>query len=192
MSAMQTGLVRSLLFVLGVRCLVGCSLPEAAAASHESTAKDEPDNTATQREIDRRRHRQQRQVLNDLRQLRAGATEQASLATPEPSAEKLLVFGGASHEVFLGCLCKERDPDSVFNLAGDFGSDTSGTSMHNKFSPYGSNFEDTSACNPKATHPPSVLSADGKSLGLLTMNASLKKRIEAPSVVEWLARMCRL
>jgi hypothetical protein len=34
------------------------------------------------------------------------------------------------------------------------------------------------------------VTSDGKSLGLLTINPSLKKRITAVSVADWLARMC--
>ena len=68
--------------------------------------------------------------------------------------------------------------------------DLSPISMRNKFSPYGSNYDDTSACNAAATHPPLIVTSDGKSLGLLTVNTSLKKRIDTPSVTDWLARMC--
>ena len=92
--------------------------------------------------------------------------------------------------MFLGCLCDERRADSVFNMVGQHGSDVSPTSIRNKFEPYGSNHDETSACNAAATRPPIVVSLDGKSLGLLTMNPSLKKRISSPSVGDWLARMC--
>lgn len=147
-----------------------------------------------QRALERRRHKLQKQVLAELRKLRE--SRQASTGGAEPVAEEpgadceLLVFGGASHEVFLGCLSDERRPDSVFNMVGEHGSDLSPASMRNKFAPYGSNYDDTSACNTAATHPPVVVSAGGKSLGLLTMNPALKRRITAPSVADWLARMC--
>jgi len=80
----------------------------------------------------------------------------------------------------------------VFNLTGEYGSGYSATGVRNKFAPYGSNHEDTSACNAQARHLPSVVASDGKSPGLLTVNASLEKRSAAPSVADWLARMCRL
>jgi hypothetical protein len=136
-------------------------------------------------------------VLTELRKLRE--SRQASTGAAEPAHEdepvsaadyELLVFGGANHEVFLGCLCDEHRPDSVFNMAGEHGSDLSPDSIRNKFAPYGSDHDDTSACNAAATHPPVVLASDGKSLGLLTSNASLKRRITAPSVADWLARVC--
>jgi hypothetical protein len=195
---MHTGFARLLLIASAVHCLTGCSLPEAAAARGDGAAQPsqrDRELAREQRELDRRRLQQQSEVLSDLQKLRegrGGATELASVGASSSEPPKLLVFGGASHEVYLGCLCDGKNPESVFNLAGEFGSDLSATSMRNKFAPYGSNYEDTSACNANALHPPSVLASDGKALGLLTMNASLKKRIAARSVTEWLARMCRL
>jgi hypothetical protein len=191
---MQTRVVQSLLIGFGVRCLVACSVPEAAATPPKETRQSERDPRRAERAVDRRRERIQRQILSDLRALKdspnapSKVTQSVSEQAPEPATYKLLIFGGASHEVYLGCLCEGQD--SVFNLAGEFGSDLSENSMRNKFAPYGSNSADTSACNPAATHPPSVVASDGKSLGLLTLNTSLKKRIVTPSVVEWLARMC--
>jgi hypothetical protein len=198
---MHTGLAHLLLIISGVRCLAGCSLQEAAAAPGDGAAQTTQHDRAIaleQRTLDRRRLELQTQVLSDLQRLHedrgasTGPTVQASDDAPKSAAPKLLIFGGASHEVYLGCLCEGKNPESVFNLAGEFGSNLSTTSMRNKFAPYGSNHEDTSACSAKALHPPSVVASDGKALGLLTMNASLKKRISAPSVTDWLARMCRL
>ena len=191
---MLTRLAGLLFVIFSGLSIEGCSVPESAATPNRVTAQSDRDSQREgereRRALDRRRSKLQKKVVKELRALREtreGATTEAS------SGEyKLLVFGGASHEVFLGCLCEARNPDSVFNLAGEFGSDLSNTSMRNKFAPYGSNNEDTSACNPTATHPPSVVGSDGKALGVLTLNPSLKKRISTPSVDEWLARMCRL
>jgi hypothetical protein len=195
---MQTRVVQLLLIGLGVRCLVACSVPEAAATPRKETGQSEGDIRREQRAVDRRRERAQKQVLSDLRALKdsqsapSGGTEAVSAQTPEPRTYKLLIFGGASHEVYLGCLCDGQESESVFNLTGEYGSDLSENSMRNKFASYGSNSADTSACNPTATHPPSVVASDGKPLGLLTLNTSLKKRIITPSVAGWLARMCSL
>lgn len=189
---MLTRLAGLLFVIFSGLSIEGCSVPESAATPNRVTAQSDRqrEGERERRALDRRRSKLQKKVVKELRALREtreGATTEAS------SGEyKLLVFGGASHEVFLGCLCEARNPDSVFNLAGEFGSDLSNTSMRNKFAPYGSNNEDTSACNPTATHPPSVVGSDGKALGVLTLNPSLKKRISTPSVDEWLARMCRL
>jgi hypothetical protein len=192
---MQTRVVQ-LLVGFGVGCLVGCSVPEAAVTPRKETGHGERNIRREQRAAERRRERIQKQVVSDLRALKdgrnapSGGTEPASEQTPEPAAYKLLIFGGASHEVYLGCLCEGQE--SVFDLAGEFGSDLAENSVRNKFAPYGSNSADTSACNPAATHPPSVVASDGESLGLLTLNTSLKKRIVTPSVTAWLARMCSL
>ena len=194
---MQTGVARALLTTLGVCGLTGCSPAEPAAAPAQHEAKSDHDIQREQRALERRRLQLQKQLLGELRKLRE--SRQASTGAAEPAREdaheskdddKLLILGGANHEAFLGCLCEEHNPDSVFNMLGEYGADSSATSLRNKFAPYGSNYDDTSACNAKATHPPVVLAADGKSLGLLTVNPGLKRRITAPSVTDWLARVC--
>lgn len=203
-SGMQTGLLRSLLLTFGAYCLVGCAPAEPAASPGPSEAEQAEKTrqiAKDERALQHRRLRLEHKVLAALHKLRD--SRQASTGDAAPASEddedeqptstagyEWQVFGGASHEVFLGCLCDERRTDSVFNLVGEHGSDLSPNSIRNKFAPYGSNSDDTSACNPAATHPPVVLSADGKSLGLLTLNTSLKRRIAAPSVTDWLARMC--
>jgi hypothetical protein len=195
---MRLGFAWFLLIVASVRCLTGCSLQEAAAAPGEPAAPSSPRDreiAREQRELDRRRQQQQDAVLSDLLRLRegraTGANESAGDDPPTAARPKLLIFGGASHEVYLGCLCDEKNPESVFNLAGEFGSEYSAASLRNKLAPYGSSHADTSACNANARHPPSVVASDGKALGLLTVSASLKKRISARSVADWLARVCR-
>ena len=187
---MRAGVVRLLIINWTVLCLAGCRAPENARTP--SSAAAERELSPERRALEERHLQLQKQVLNELERLREQRGPTDSSESPHHGAPKLLIFGGASHEVYLGCLCEGQHPDSVFNLEGEFGSGYSSTSLRNKFAPYGSNHEDTSACNAKAKHPPSVVASDGKSLGLLTVNASLKKRIAAPSVTDWLARMCRL
>jgi hypothetical protein len=169
---------------------------QTAVAPRHTEARDDRQIEREQRDLEQRRAQLQQQVLGELRKLRE--SRQASTNGAEPSGDDdaakdeddLVVFGGATHEVFLGCLCDGQRPDSVFNLSGEHGSDVSPASIRNKFSPYGSNHDDTSACDAKATHPPVVLTSQGKSLGLLTINPELKRRITTPSVADWLARMC--
>ncbi len=194
---MQAGIVPVLLLTLGASYLVGCTPPEPAAAARHSEAKDVSQAERDQRALEGRRLKLQKQVLSELRKLRE--SRQASTSGAEavheeepasPADSEWLLFGGASHDVFLGCLCDESRPDSIFNRTGEHGSDDSPVGIRNKFAPYGSNYEDTSACNAAATHPPLVLASDGKSLGLLTTNPSLKRRITTPAVTDWLARMC--
>lgn len=195
---MKTGVARVLLTSLGACGLAAsCTPAEPAAAPARAEAKSDHEIQREQRALERRRLQLQKQLLGELRKLRE--SRQASTGAAEPAGEdapptkdddKLLIFGGANHEAFLGCLCEEHNPDSVFNMLGEYGADSSATSLRNKFAPYGSNYDDTSACNAKATHPPVVLAPDGKSLGLLTVNPSLKRRITAPSVSDWLVRVC--
>jgi hypothetical protein len=194
---MQSGAVRMLLVSLSVSWVAGCAPSEPAATGGSHQAKRDEQIERDQRELEQRRHQLQREVLSELRKLRE--SRQASTSGAESASEdeaaaaddcELMVFGGPSHEVFLGCLGDEHRADSVFNLVGEHGSDVSPTSIRNKFEPYGSNHDDTSACNAAATHPPVVVASDGKSLGLLSMNSSLKRRISSPSVEDWLSRMC--
>lgn len=194
---MQLGVARKLLVTLGVGCLVSCAPAEPAAAPAAREGKSDHDIQREQQALERRRLRLEKQLLSELRKLRDG--RQASTGAAEPAqdaepasagADDLMLFGGVNYEVFLGCLCDEQRPDSVLNMLGEHGSHLSATSIRNKFAPYGSNYDDTSACNPSATHPPRLVAANGKSLGLLTLNGSLKKGISIPSVTDWLARMC--
>jgi len=194
---MQTGFAQALLITAAASWLVGCTQTEPAAAPGQSTAQADQQSQRDQQALERRRLRLQGQVLSELRKLRQ--SRQASTGGAEPASEEeaaapavyeLQVYGGATHEVFLGCLCDQRRADSIFNMIGEHGSDLAQDSIRNKFAPYGSDTDDTSACNPAATHPPVVVASDGKSLGLLTINASLKRRIASPSVADWLARMC--
>ena len=78
---MQTRVVQSLLFGFGVRCLVACSVPEAAAAPHKETGPIERDVGREQRTVDRRRKRIQRQILSDLRALKNGQKAQSRQGT---------------------------------------------------------------------------------------------------------------
>ncbi len=185
---------------LGIGCLVtacAASGPVAVPQHREAKAEGERDLEREQRALEHRRLRLQYKVLSELRKLRdsrqasTGAAEQAPDEDSElAAADELLLFGGANREVFLGCLCDEQRSDSVFNMLGEHGSHQSATSIRNKFAAYGSNHDDTSACNTAATHPPVVLASDGRSVGLLTLNAGLKRSITVPSVTDWLARMC--
>lgn len=191
------GSVRLLPWVLAGCSLWGCVSPEPALAPRSSAAAGDSQIEREQQTIERRLRKLQQQALSDLRQLRESRQASAGAATParDERAEsttdcELLVFGGTSHETFLGCLCDEHHPDSVFNMLGEHGSHLSPTSMRNKFGAYGSNHDDTSACNAAATRPPLVVASDGKSLGMLTLNSALKRRISAPAVTDWLVRMC--
>jgi hypothetical protein len=111
-------------------------------------------------------------------------------ATGASGQQRLLVFGGRDHKVFLGCLCGEFDSESIFNEFSDFGSKFSSTSIWNHFSDYGSKFSDYSACNAFASNPPIVVTADGRSIGRLTLNAMASGALTEPKIVGWLKSVC--
>jgi len=188
------GAARSVLLMLGLSFSSACAPSSPAAAPEAGDAEPRAEVDREQQALEKRRLLLQHRVLSELDRLRE--SRQASAGSPEPAQEDapagpdLMLFGGPSHEVFLGCLCGEERADSVFNLAGEHGSDLAPASIRNKFAPYGSNHDDTSACNPSAKRPPVVVASSGKSLGLLSMNPKLKRRIEVPAVLDWLARMC--
>jgi len=198
---MQTG-SRWLIRTLAVTWLLGCAPAEPAATS-AAPSRDAPNAhqrdrqiAREQRALDRRLQKLEQQALSELRRLRE--SRQATTGAAEPAGDQdvagsdfeLMILGGLKHEVFLGCMCDEKRPDSVFNMLGEHGSHASPASIRNKFASYGSNHDDTSACSATATHPPVVMSSDGKALGLLTVNVALSRRITAPSVADWLSRMC--
>lgn len=85
--------------------------------------------------------------------------------------QKLMLFGGEGHKVYLGCLsCSEYSTDSVFNQYGTFGSPYSSTSIWNHYSEYGSAYSSRGACNPYANDPPVIVDLDGNFYGRLTLN----------------------
>jgi hypothetical protein len=88
----------------------------------------------------------------------------------DPAAESLLVFGGPSHDVFLGCLCGKLDADSIDNPSGPHGSLSANESVRNRQGPYGSPDSAESACNTLATEPPIVVDRAGEVRGRLSIN----------------------
>jgi hypothetical protein len=92
-------------------------------------------------------------------------------AAAQSRQQKMMLFGGEDHKVYLGCLsCSEYDTDSVFNQYGTFGSRYSSTSIWNHYSEYGSAYSSWGACNAYATDPPVIVDLDGKFYGRLTLN----------------------
>lgn len=93
------------------------------------------------------------------------------LAQSGGNSRQLLIYGGARHETFLGCLnCSKSDQNSVLNNYGSFGSAYSGTSIFNRYSEHGSLYSATSACNAYASDPPVIVDRNGKFYGRLTLN----------------------
>jgi hypothetical protein len=152
--------------------------------------------------LERRRVELEERKLRELQELRKEqARQRARLEAPSATAPsspgpnsntppKVLLFGGLQHDVYLGCICDDRERDSIFNEHGDFGSKYAKVSIHSKFAPFGSNYDDTSVCNSRALHPPVAVTFDGKFLGFLTTNTSLSNAITMPKLVDWLNRLC--
>src|ERR1039457_5629615 len=88
----------------------------------------------------------------------------------------LLLFGGANHKTFLGCLtCSRTNADSIANKFGTYGSKFSAESIFNRFSDYGSKFSDYGICNKFANDPPVIVDQEGNYYDRLTMNKFIPK-----------------
>lgn len=94
-----------------------------------------------------------------------------SNALAQQELPALLLFGGANHKVFLGCLnCGRFDAGSVCNRFGDYGNRFNSDSIWNRFGDYGSRFSMFSPWNKYASDPPIVVDGDGNSYGYFTSN----------------------
>ena len=105
---------------------------------------------------------------------------------------KIMIFGGNSHSVYLGCLsCSKFDSESVFNQYGTYGSSYSGQSIFNKFSEYGSDYSAHSACNASAIDPPIIVDDRGQSYGRLVIGSYRTDSPNWPALRAWLAGVCQ-
>lgn len=101
-----------------------------------------------------------------------------------PAAE-LLLFGGGSHDVFIGCLnCSEHDSGSVCNKYGDQGSKYNDTSIWNKYGGYGSKYSDLSPWNKYASNPPVIVDREGGFYGYFTANKHQDKRTRIKALLQ--------
>lgn len=109
----------------------------------------------------------------------------------QASGPPLLIYGGQSHDVFLGCLnCAETDPSSVTNQYGRYGSQFSADSLRNQFSRFGNQYNAGSPCNQYATSPPVIVDQQGKYFGEFTLNTARPRQIKEPWVIARLALLC--
>jgi len=108
-----------------------------------------------------------------------------------PIVSGLLLFGGPSHETFLGCIdCSRYDADSIMNPYGSHGSRYGSESIVNPYSSYGSRYSHYGACNPYATDPPVIVDRAGSFYGRLTMNRYHHQRTTNGQLLAWLAGVC--
>lgn len=88
------------------------------------------------------------------------------------SAE-LMLFGGAGHDVFLGCLtCSEYDSNSVCNGYGSYGNEYGTSGVWNEYSGFGNEYSPESPWNEYSSSKsvPVVVDRDGKFYGYFTIN----------------------
>lgn len=103
-----------------------------------------------------------------------------------------MIFGGANHRVYLGCLnCSEYAADSVKNAYGSHGSAYAQESIMNHYGPYGSPYAGESACNEYASDPPVIVDEAGKFYGRLTLNRYRPDIGAGAQLMAWLTAACR-
>ena len=95
------------------------------------------------------------------------------------SQEALHLYGGQSHNIYLGCInCSAYDDNSIWNEYGDYGSSYSDVSIWNNYSEFGSEYEDYSPWNSYASNPPKLYNRDGDFFGYFTINTYQPERAE--------------
>lgn len=96
----------------------------------------------------------------------------------------LLLYGGHSHDKFLGCLnCSEHDSGSVCNEYGSYGSGYNSDSIWNSYGQYGSSYSSLSPWNTYASDPPVIVDRNGRFYGYLTANEYKPKRTEIKGLI---------
>lgn len=94
----------------------------------------------------------------------------AMLSAGAALAAELLLFGGAGHHDFLGCLtCGEFDASSVSNQLSPHGFSNKFATW-NPFGPYASPYSTYSACSLYATDPPVIVDRAGGFYGRFSLN----------------------
>ena len=94
-------------------------------------------------------------------------------------AQKLMLFGGENHDVYLGCLtCTQYHTESVWNENGVYGTKFNNLSIWSEFSEFGNEFSHLSPWNEYGTTPPKILDENGSFYGYFTRNPYIKQRTE--------------
>ncbi len=121
-------------------------------------------------------------LRHDLTSLLSGQIIQSQVQARQMSGDS---FIQASDGTFLGSLRPNKyDEDSIFNVYGPYGSRYSQTCIFNRYSEYGGRYSSLSPFNPNTSTPPQVIHG-GKALYYLTVNNSLKPRIDPNEIIEW-------
>jgi hypothetical protein len=98
---------------------------------------------------------------------------------------KLMLFGGADHKTYLGCLnCTSEATDSIWNAKGQFGPGNHfSTTIWGKFGEYGTDYGSNSPWASYASSPPIVVDETGNSYGRFTVNQYDYKRTKIPEIL---------
>jgi len=93
------------------------------------------------------------------------------------SGQTILIFGGESHDVYLGCLnCDKFESSSIWNKHGSYGSKYNAECIWNKYGDFGGNYSSYSPFNRHASHPPVLVDPDGNFYGYFTADKYSLKR----------------
>lgn len=102
------------------------------------------------------------------------------------SPKALLLFGGADHKTFLGCLnCIDTSESSLCNEFGKYGSKFQSDSIWNEFGTYGSEFNSLSPWNEYSSSAPIIVDKDGMSYGYFSINGFHHDRTR----IKWLVQI---
>lgn len=104
---------------------------------------------------------------------------------------QIMIFGGVNHNIYLGNIMSESNPDSIYNKKGKFGNPMSELSINNHLGKYGSATSPLSVCNPYATNPPILKDKYDFVLGELTLNPYAESPAP-PGYLQLLADVCKI
>ncbi len=100
------------------------------------------------------------------------------------AAGDILIFGGDSHDQFLGCLvCNEFSSDSICNGFGTYGNEYSSQGMFNEYAGFGNEYNSSSPWNEYSTSTsvPVLVDREGKFYGYFTINDSRHNAVDFAS-----------
>ncbi|SMC53797.1 hypothetical protein [Cellulophaga tyrosinoxydans] len=103
----------------------------------------------------------------------------AVLLTSLNFGQKLHLYGGNNHEVYLGCLnCTNYESDSIWNEYGTYGSSYNSKSIWNEYGTYGNEYNSYSPWNSYSNDPPVVVDKAGNFYGYFTLNEYKSNRAD--------------
>jgi len=99
-------------------------------------------------------------------------------------SQELHIYGGQSHDVYLGCLnCNKFNSNSIWYAYGTYGSKYNTNSIWNNYGTYGGKYGTYSPFNSSATYPPVIVDKQGNFYGYFTVNKYKSNRAEFDIVI---------